>query len=89
MVNGGIDREGPFKIPGQDTWTWAPVFSLCIVEGDLMRVLGPFSAIPDENNVHLTFGTKEEADNWSEQRASEWCDRKFPGYPVQPFDPSN
>jgi hypothetical protein len=59
--------------------SWAPAFHLRVVEGNLIRTLGPFSA----TNSNLTFLTKERAEQWGEATAKEWCARNYPGWPVE------
>jgi hypothetical protein len=57
---------------------WAPAFRLILMEGGVFKETPKFYA-PDEN---LTFPTKEEADQWADSAARQWCAENYPDWPV-------
>ena len=63
-----LDADGP----------WRPGFAILFVEGNVAHETPKFYA----RDIHLTFPTRRQSEEWSESAAREWCEERYPEYSI-------
>jgi hypothetical protein len=58
---------------------WAPAFGILFIEGNVFHETPKFYA----SDHGLTFPTKQQAEEWSESAAREWCRDRYPDYSIE------